>query len=95
MREFGIRVALGASRREILRVVLFSEVRAATTGIGIGALLACCVQRVMRSVLELAPMHIWLVMPACLAMLIVSVIANLFPAREAAHVALNTILQSE
>ncbi|WP_188555719.1 ABC transporter permease [Edaphobacter dinghuensis] len=95
MREFGLRVALGAARWEIFRLVLFSEVRAVTTGVGIGVLLTLFIQRVLLSVVGLAPIQLWFLIPACLGMLLVCALANSFPARQAAYVEPNTILRSE
>lgn len=95
MREFGLRVALGAARWEIFRLVLFSEVRAVTTGVGIGVLLTLFIQRVLLSVVGLAPMQLWFLIPACFGMLLVCALANSFPARQAAYVEPNTILRSE
>jgi predicted permease len=93
--EFGLRIALGAARSEILRVALFSELKVVLFGIGAGALLVLFLQKFMASVMELAPINLWFLFPACAVMLVVSAFAAYLPARGAASVDPMHALRSE
>ena len=50
-REIGIRVALGAQRRDILRVVLRQGVRATLAGVAVGAIAGLALTRFLSSLL--------------------------------------------
>jgi ABC-type antimicrobial peptide transport system permease subunit len=49
--EFGIRIALGASRRDVLRLVLSQGTRLTLLGIGLGIVAALVVTRLMATLL--------------------------------------------
>jgi predicted permease len=86
-REFGIRVALGATRRELLELVLRSGMRLVLAGTAVGAIAAVLVSRLFASVLiDLSPLDP--VAYAMVALLIsaVALAACLVPARRAARV---------
>ena len=55
-REIGIRVALGAERRDVMRMVLREGMTIAVVGLGLGVAAALTMTRVMASLLyEVAP----------------------------------------
>lgn len=49
--ELGIRVALGAQREQILRLMLFDGLRPALFGLGLGLVLSVAAMRLIRSFL--------------------------------------------
>jgi putative ABC transport system permease protein len=49
LREIGIRMALGAQLRDVLRLVVFEGMRPALVGLGIGVIGALLIGRVMAS----------------------------------------------
>ncbi len=94
-REFGLRIALGATRDHILGIALLSEMRAVLAGIGVGALLTFFIQRTLGSTMNLPSMSPLYLIPACLTMLIVSAFASHLPARRAAGIDPNETLRTE
>jgi predicted permease len=86
-REVGIRIALGAERSQVLRMVLGEGGRLALVGIGLGALAAAAVGRVLESLLygvsSFDPIAYTL---AAGLLLVVALAANLLPAFTAATI---------
>ena len=83
-REVGIRVALGARRSDVLRLVMGRGLRLASVGIVVGVALAFPMGRVLASVLEGVNANeplIYLGVPAVL--LVVTLLASFVPARRA------------
>jgi putative ABC transport system permease protein len=84
-REIGVRMALGATRRDVLRLVIGDGMRLAAIGIGAGMLLAAGLTRVMAQFLfgvsALDPL-VFAVIPLALAA--VALLAAYVPARRAA-----------
>jgi ABC-type antimicrobial peptide transport system permease subunit len=86
-REIGIRVALGARRRDVLGLVLKEAMRLTAFGVGLGLVGAFAATRVLRSLLfEVKPTD-----PAtfiCLSLLLtlVALLASYIPARRATKV---------
>jgi putative ABC transport system permease protein len=87
MRELGLRLALGASRANILRLVLERALMLASLGIGIGVLASVVATRLITDLLfKVAPLDRRVFLSATLVLLIVSMIAALAPALRAASV---------
>jgi macrolide transport system ATP-binding/permease protein len=84
-REIGIRMALGASRREILRLVLRQGMLLTATGLAIGIALALVAAHVLESqLLGLAPTDPVSFVATTSALLTAAIAACLIPARRAA-----------
>ena len=84
-RELSIRVALGASDRDIVAEVLAGGLKVATMGALVGMALALTLARWIQSFLyEVASTDPWVVVSALTLALAVSVTATWFPARRAA-----------
>jgi len=86
-REVGIRMALGAERGQVLRMVLGQGTRLALVGIGLGAVLAAGLATVLQSMLygvsTLDPLAYG---AAAVVLLVVALAANLAPAVAASRV---------
>jgi predicted permease len=86
-REVGIRMALGAPRARVLRMVLWQGSRLAATGILIGALAAVGAGRVLESLLYgVSSVDPLAYAVACGVLLLVATLANLVPAMTAARI---------
>ncbi len=86
-REIGIRLALGAQREDILRLMLRQGIFAALTGVGIGLVLGLALLRVLSSLLYGLDYSASMVF-AFVAILLtaVAITASYFPARRATRV---------
>ncbi|MGA8288400.1 MAG: FtsX-like permease family protein, partial [Acidobacteriaceae bacterium] len=86
-REMAIRLALGAPRAEVMRLVLVSGVKLGVAGCGIGAIAAIFITRLLRSLLfqvdSLDPIVLLL---ATVSILLLAIAASVIPARRAASV---------
>ena len=86
-REVGIRMAVGADRRRIVRMVLGQGVRLAAAGIVVGTLAALATSRVLASLLYgISPFDPAAYAMACGLLLAVACLANLLPALSAARI---------
>jgi putative ABC transport system permease protein len=95
-REFGIRLALGASRGGIAAAVVSHGMKMAATGIAIGLAMAIVLTRSMTSMLfGVSAGDIISYGSAVLAILAVALLASYFPARGAASVDPATALRAE
>jgi len=94
-REVGIRMALGAERGQVLRMVLGQGTRLALVGVGLGAALAAAAARVLQSMLygvsTLDPVAYG---AAAALLLLVALAANLVPAVTASRVAPATAIRT-
>lgn len=86
-REIGLRMALGASRTDVLRLVLRRGVTLACIGIAIGALISVFATRLITDTLfRVAPLDRSVFLTVMLVLLFVSMTAALVPALRAANV---------
>jgi len=85
-REIGVRVALGAAPRDVLRLVVGQGVRLAAVGLGVGLLASLAATRLMRGLLFGVEPGDPLTLAAVLAVLgAVALLASYLPARRAAR----------
>jgi putative ABC transport system permease protein len=85
--ELGVRIALGAGRGEILRMVLGEGLRLSAVGLVVGLLAAAVITRLMTSLLfTVDPTDPWAFAGTAVAMLVVGAAACYLPARRAASV---------
>jgi len=86
-REIGIRVALGAQRRDILRMVLRQGIVATFAGVAIGIVAALALTRFLSSLLFGVTPGDWVTfLSVAVLLLVVAVVACLIPARRATRV---------
>ncbi len=96
VRELGIRTALGASRPEVVGLVLRRGLRLAAWGVGIGLLGVWASTRVMKGIVYgVAAMDPWTLVGGCLALALVAVAASAVPAVRAVRVPPVLALRSE
>ncbi|HEX8765000.1 MAG TPA: ABC transporter permease, partial [Candidatus Acidoferrum sp.] len=95
-REFGIRVALGAQASDVLSMVAKTGLRLALMGVGVGALLALGVTRVIMAVLyEVKPWDPMTYAVVGITLTAVALLACFVPARRATKVDPITALRYE
>jgi putative ABC transport system permease protein len=86
-REIGIRVALGAQRPDILRMVLRQGIRATLAGVAIGVLAGLALTRLLSSLLYGVTPRDWLTFSGVtILLLVVALAACAIPARRAMRV---------
>ncbi|HKV60657.1 MAG TPA: ABC transporter permease [Candidatus Acidoferrum sp.] len=86
-REIGIRVALGAQRRDIMRIVLRQGIRATLAGVAIGVVAGLLLTRLLSSLLYGVNPGDWLTfLSVAVLLLAVSLVACLIPALRAMRV---------
>jgi putative ABC transport system permease protein len=86
-REIGIRVALGAQRRDILKMVLRQGILAAVAGVAIGVVAALALTRLLSSLLFGVTPGDWVTfLSVAVLLLVVAVVACSIPARRATRV---------
>jgi predicted permease len=86
-REIGVRMALGAKRADVLRMVVGSGLRLALVGIAIGLAGALATSRLLTSLLfEMSPFNASVFCLAAVVLAATAVAASLLPARRAASV---------
>ena len=86
-REIGVRLALGAQREDVLRMILRQASRLLVAGLAIGILAAFFTTRLVRSFLYGVAQHDWLTIVAVsVLLLVVGLVASYVPARRAAKI---------
>jgi putative ABC transport system permease protein len=94
--EFGLRIALGANRAQVLGMVLGKSTTYASIGIGVGIALSLGLVRVLASVVgKLPAFDLAAYAIASFAVLTIATLATLLPARSAANVDPMTVLRNE
>jgi len=85
--EIGIRMALGARRQDVLRLVMRESMLLVVAGIAIGLAVATASSRLIASLLfGLSPTDTMTIVEAVALLVIVSAVAGYLPARRAARV---------
>jgi predicted permease len=93
-RELGVRISLGASRSNILRLVLTAGLRIVVFGLGIGAVIALAAGRVVASLLfETSPYDPLILLVTASALGTAATLASLVPAWRATKVDPVTVLR--
>jgi ABC-type antimicrobial peptide transport system permease subunit len=86
-RELGIRMALGARRADVLRLVLRQGLVLALVGVALGLPVSFAVGFLMRSGLfGISPADPWALAGSSLLVTVVALLASLVPARRAARI---------
>ncbi|HEY6250212.1 MAG TPA: FtsX-like permease family protein, partial [Candidatus Angelobacter sp.] len=86
-REIGVRIALGATAGNVLRLVLRQALTTAVIGVAIGLVGAALLTRTMRSLLfEVSPADPVTLGVMALLLLLVAALASYTPARRATRV---------
>jgi putative ABC transport system permease protein len=86
-REIGIRMALGAQRREVLSMFLREGSTTLVSGIGLGLLLAVATGRIVRGLLyQVSPLDPIAFVAASFVLALAALAATLLPARRATRV---------
>jgi predicted permease len=95
-REFGVRIALGAQQRDVMRIVLRQGLGLTITGIGIGLLASIPLTKTLRSLLfEISPTDPFTLTATSLLLIAVAGIACCVPAWRAATADPLTVLRTE
>ena len=85
-REFGIRVAMGATPALLARQVIREALRLALVGVALGCGLALAGQRLLRGLLfGINPWNLWMLLCAVVLVTLVALAASALPARRAAR----------
>jgi predicted permease len=86
LREFGIRVAMGATPALLARQVIGEALRLALAGVALGCGLALAGQRLLRGLLYgVNPWSLWMLAATVAMVTLVALAAAAIPARRAAH----------
>jgi ABC-type antimicrobial peptide transport system permease subunit len=96
MREMGIRMALGAARRDVFKLILGEGGKLAVIGVAVGVVASYLVTQFLRTLLYgITPTDPLTFATVALLLLLTALLACYFPARRAAHVDPVIALRSE
>jgi len=85
--EIGIRMALGATRQNVARMVLRQGATLIAVGLGVGILLALATGHLVTSFLyQVRPIDLWTYLAVSASLLAIGLLASLLPARKAAAI---------
>ncbi len=94
--EIGVRIALGAARRDVLGLVVGQGLRLTAVGIALGVVGALALTRLMQSLLfEVSPQDPLTFVAGAAFLLVVGLLASYLPARRAARVDPAVALRAE
>src|SRR5215831_2444326 len=95
-REFGIRMALGAARKDVLQMVLRQGFKLAATGLVLGIVASVVFTRFLTALLfQVKPADMMTTLAVLLMLAAVALLANYLPAHRASHVDPNVALRYE
>jgi putative ABC transport system permease protein len=95
-REIGIRMALGARRADVMRMIVVHGARMAIAGVAVGVAGAFALTRVMASLLyQVSPTDLWTFFFVAAAVLVFILIACYVPSLRATRVDPNEALRCE
>ncbi len=95
-REIGVRLAPGATRRDVMRLVVWEGSRIAAIGVVIGVIGALAMTRLLATmVYEVGTRDLATFVGATAIVIVVSLVAAVFPARRASRLDPNAALASE
>ena len=95
--EVGVRMALGASKREVLLMVLRGSMRMVLVGVVMGFLVSLALPRLVMAAFQDFPMthRNWIIAATPLVVILVALVSSYLPARRAAKVDPNVALRYE
>ncbi len=95
-REIGIRMAIGADRRRVVRMVLGQGMRLIAIGAGLGIAMSLAFTRVLSALLYgVSSIDVLAYVAAAAALCLVGVVANVVPALRASHVEPSSALRNQ
>jgi putative ABC transport system permease protein len=96
IREFGVRVALGATGGDLLRLILKGSARLVAMGLGVGLLGAVALARLVRTLLYgVSPYDVLTLVSVSILLAAVALLASYLPARRATLIDLAQALRME
>jgi ABC-type lipoprotein release transport system permease subunit len=96
LKELGIRIALGARRKEVLETALGRAVKMLAFGSAVGLLLGILASRVLASIVyQATPRDPWVLAGVVLAMALLGLLATWIPAKRALALDPLTLLREE